>query len=189
MIIRPAFITPIFCFNIYDKKLNDSLREDAYLQEKNTNGRTISNFGGFQSNHVYDTPAVTSFIKKACECVYQVKNKLEFKRELSISGLWYNINKKGHLNKSHCHGGAVLAAVYYIDTPNNCGAINFENLDRHTIMLDNTRKYIHPYFNGFYTLTPKQGTLLIFYAWLNHSVDPNQSDQDRISLSFNVELK
>ena len=189
MIIRPAFITPIFCFDIYDKKLNDSLREDAYLQEKNKNGRTKSNFGGFQSNHIYDTPAVTNFLKKASECVSEVKNKIQFNKDLSISGLWYNINRKGNLNRMHCHGGSVLAAAYYIDAPTNCGSISFENIDRHTIMLDNTRKYIHPYFNGFYNMIPKQGTLLIFYAWLNHSVEANNSDQDRISLSFNVELK
>ena len=30
------------------------------------------------------------------------------------------------------------------------------------------------------------GTLLIFRAWLAHSVDANKSDETRISISFNV---
>ena len=30
------------------------------------------------------------------------------------------------------------------------------------------------------------GTLLLFPAWLPHSVDPNRSDRTRISISFNV---
>ena len=30
------------------------------------------------------------------------------------------------------------------------------------------------------------GTLLVFPSWLAHSVDANQSDQERISVSFNV---
>jgi hypothetical protein len=32
----------------------------------------------------------------------------------------------------------------------------------------------------------ERGTLLVFPAWLPHSVDPNASDGLRISISFNV---
>jgi hypothetical protein len=41
MIIRTAFTTPIFQFDIFNKELNDELREDAYLQQKNNNGREV----------------------------------------------------------------------------------------------------------------------------------------------------
>ena len=30
------------------------------------------------------------------------------------------------------------------------------------------------------------GTLLLFPAWLPHSVDPNRSDRERMSISFNI---
>jgi ectoine hydroxylase-related dioxygenase (phytanoyl-CoA dioxygenase family) len=32
------------------------------------------------------------------------------------------------------------------------------------------------------------GTMLIFPAWLPHSVDPNRSDRLRVSISFNIML-
>jgi hypothetical protein len=32
----------------------------------------------------------------------------------------------------------------------------------------------------------KDGTLLMFPAWLRHSVDPNPGDRTRISLGFNI---
>ena len=32
----------------------------------------------------------------------------------------------------------------------------------------------------------EEGTLLLFPAWLMHSVDPNRSDRLRISASFNI---
>ncbi len=32
----------------------------------------------------------------------------------------------------------------------------------------------------------EEGTMVIFPAWLAHSVDPNRSDRERISVSFNV---
>ncbi len=30
------------------------------------------------------------------------------------------------------------------------------------------------------------GTLLLFPAWLAHSVDPNESAEERVSVSFNM---
>ena len=30
------------------------------------------------------------------------------------------------------------------------------------------------------------GTLLVFPSWLHQSVDPNQSDEERIGVSFNI---
>ena len=32
----------------------------------------------------------------------------------------------------------------------------------------------------------RNGTLLVFPAWLEHSVDANASESERISISFNV---
>tara|TARA_R110000744_G_scaffold94505_3_gene182507 strand:+ start:1156 stop:1719 length:564 start_codon:yes stop_codon:yes gene_type:complete len=187
MIIKPAFITPVFEFNIYDKELNNLLREDAYYQKEINNGRQVSNEGGFQSNHIYDSKAVSTFFQKIEPCVLQVKQTINYDRDLTLEGLWYNINKKGDKNKLHCHGRSILGATYYIDTPSNCGAISFENLDKHIIMNSEVEKYDTPYFNGFFNVEPKQGTLLIFYAWLNHLVEDNKSDEDRVSLGFNIQ--
>jgi hypothetical protein len=32
----------------------------------------------------------------------------------------------------------------------------------------------------------KSGTLIVFPAWLQHSVDTNASEHERVSVSFNV---
>ena len=32
----------------------------------------------------------------------------------------------------------------------------------------------------------RNGTLLLFPAYLHHSVDPNMSEHERVSLSFNI---
>ena len=38
-------------------------------------------------------------------------------------------------------------------------------------------------------ITPKDGDLLIFPAYLYHSVDENLSEHDRIIVSFNVDIE
>jgi uncharacterized protein (TIGR02466 family) len=187
MIIKPAFITPVFEFDLDNTDLNNRLREDAYLQQKNNNGRVISNVGGFQSSHVYDTPAVKDFFKTIVPYIEQVKKIVNYNNDLNLEGLWYNINKKGDSNKMHCHGKSIFGATYYIDAPQDCGAIAFENLDKHIVMNSDNDAYDNPYFNGFYNLIPKANHLVVFYAWLNHQVNKNKSDKDRVSLAFNIQ--
>ena len=41
---------------------------------------------------------------------------------------------------------------------------------------------------GAYYMPPKEGTMLFFPAHLRHHVEPNKSDEDRISCSFNLDL-
>ena len=38
------------------------------------------------------------------------------------------------------------------------------------------------------SITPKAGTLVLFPSFLEHSVKPSQSDDDRIVISFNISL-
>ena len=37
-------------------------------------------------------------------------------------------------------------------------------------------------------ITPKEGDLLIFPAYLPHSVEENKSDEDRVIISFNIDI-
>ena len=41
---------------------------------------------------------------------------------------------------------------------------------------------------GAYYMPPQEGTMLFFPAHLRHHVEPNKSDEDRISCSFNLDL-
>ena len=43
-------------------------------------------------------------------------------------------------------------------------------------------------FYNTYFFTPTEGRILVFPAHLNHRVSPNESHEDRISVSFNIRL-
>ena len=40
--------------------------------------------------------------------------------------------------------------------------------------------------NTYHWFTPVPNTLIMFPAWLEHDVEPNQSQEERISISFNI---
>ena len=76
----------------------------------------------------------------------------------------------------------------YIKTPENCGHICFAHPSS-SIAWSWGPPMIEKY-NALNTnsvsMNPEKNLLLVFPSWLDHSVDPNQSDDIRISLSFNT---
>jgi hypothetical protein len=189
MNIKPAFITPLFCFNINNKDLIKKLEEEAYIQEKNKNGRLVSNQGGFQSEHIYtDNEIIKSFFNEVTPCIEKIKNKIRFDSDLNLTGLWFNINKKNDFNLAHCHPNSFLSAAFYIKCGDKTGDIVFENPDKNTVFFNTNNDDFKndPCYSNFFTHKPSVGDLIFFYGWLSHRVRPNLSDEDRISLSFNV---
>jgi len=78
-----------------------------------------------------------------------------------------------------------MSGVYYVDVPNNDSPLSFED-PRPARMMDFQRSAIIK--DEYYMHQPEMGQLVLFPSWLPHFVNPNTSDQLRISMSFNVEL-
>ena len=113
-------------------------------------------------------------------------------KKIQYNGLWMNINRKGDYNTSHDHAMCHLAGVFWLKTPKNCGNIHFfsphsfthgSEMQRYT---EDFQKKTNVYSS--YWFSPVEGSILVFPACLIHRVDSNQSDEDRISASFNLEL-
>jgi len=102
---------------------------------------------------------------------------------------WINFQKAGEFNPLHNHAGD-LSVVVYVDIPEcialenthpsietnmpSYGKIDFSFLKEDTQIVT---KYSHQ---------PKTSELLIFPAWLLHTVYPFKSNVERISISFNI---
>lgn len=96
--------------------------------------------------------------------------------------VWGNVMRAGDYHLTHCHLQCQLAGVFYC-------AIHDE--DPGLLQLDDPRS---PTIEGTHRAlcrppslqVPQQGQLLIFPAWLRHSVLPFTHDQRRVSVAFNV---
>jgi len=78
-----------------------------------------------------------------------------------------------------------MSGVYYIQLPQGTDVINFED-PRPARMMDFQMSCIVN--DEYFAYNPKVGELLLFPSWLPHFVLPNTSDEERISISFNIEL-
>jgi hypothetical protein len=88
----------------------------------------------------------------------------------SIEESWINVYEKGHFQESHAHKGSFFSGSYYVKVPKGSGAIVLEGEG-------NSERWI----------TPEEGSVLFFEGEMPHRVEANQSNEQRISLSFNIE--
>ena len=105
-----------------------------------------------------------------------------------ITNFWINRNNKGSFNRTHIHPGGHLSAVYYVKAPKNCVDIIFSNPNIASVM-QGFDKLGDPEFQSEVSVKPEAGTFILFPAYMPHEVQPNQSDEERISASFNVQVE
>ena len=182
-----------------DKIDNRKLENIILEKEQKDKGVTFTNVGGYHSS------AINLEKEKGFKCIYDYINECmevilfenNYKPNLGIlsSHGWANINRKGDFNREHVHPDCHWSGVYYVKTPANCGELRFHNpivassMVKSGHLLNLTSSNIKTsFFLNSIPLDPYEGSILIFPSWLFHSVDPNRSNYDRISISFNIDI-
>lgn len=97
---------------------------------------------------------------------------------------WIALYKSGDYAHLHNHGEADISGVYYIQTHENSGDIFFSSPSPGA-----EASSIYKEHKEHYSYKPKDGLLLMFPGFLNHGTHRNENENDRISISFNINFK
>jgi uncharacterized protein (TIGR02466 family) len=189
MIVDEIFSIPFFSESL--SLDNENILEYCISKQKGDwAGNTVSNSGGWQSNPFYKVPTkleelfsnVERFSVEVCDVLGVDSAKF-------VNG-WININGNKDFNWPHTHADSILSGVYYVQTPENCGGIVFEhpNIETMECVLDPSRIKVFNKFNSIgWQQKPQVGMLCLFPGWAKHYVNQNMSDENRISISFNLQ--
>lgn len=128
------------------------------------------------------------FIKSSVENYYKEWGFLTNNDiKLNLDSLWINISKPGSFQETHKHTAhlktVLFSGVFYIEVKEDSGDLVLTNpLESLLInMLPSSTNL------PFYNITPQNNLLILFPSWLDHRVDMNKSNTDRISISFNID--
>ncbi|MDC0926889.1 TIGR02466 family protein [Candidatus Pelagibacter ubique] len=191
------FPEPVFKFKLKDfKNLNKELSEYIYkLRDEDGSGIERSNKGGWHSKN-FDLTVKSSiqkkFIIKVQEYILNVFQSCGWKTEnqnIRITEMWAIINKRDNFNVLHTHPNCYLSAAYYVKAPKKCGRFQVENPNiakKHSYPEINVRNELN---SEGAAIDISEGDLLIFPAYLPHKVGKNESDEDRIVISFNIDIR
>jgi len=194
------FPVPIHQFDVNGfSGIKDKLIDYAYdCKKKDLEGLSISNRGRWQSISLpfineNKKDVLQSFLTNCLEEIPPIKKSVN----LSVRA-WVNINKPGGYIEKHHHPDCNLAGVLWIKCPENCGNIEFDNPKTFDPFLQWAKKgEIDSYTDDFkdkskiysdYYFPPTEGRILIFPSYLEHQVRENKSNEDRISVAFNIKL-
>tara|TARA_Y100001937_G_C6992698_1_gene272837 strand:- start:101 stop:700 length:600 start_codon:yes stop_codon:yes gene_type:complete len=186
------FPIPIHCFDINEfDEVQNKLIDYAYnLREKDSVGNYVSNRGGWQSHpiHIKNTDDILHNV-----LINTLKNFPNIKTHVKFRLIaWININGNGNFNATHCHPMSNLASALWVKCPKNCGDIEFvspyqysafEEIESYTDEFkENNFLYQNVHFQSI------EGRMLVFPSHLFHLVNSNESQEDRISISCNIEF-
>ncbi|WP_284735814.1 2OG-Fe(II) oxygenase family protein [Dongia deserti] len=103
-----------------------------------------------------------------------------------VSGCWANVNAPGAAHPEHSHPNNYLSGVYYVRTPPGADTIDFHDPRPQAGIVRPPVTALTAENTDEVVVRVTEGTLLLFPAWLCHSVDANASQELRISFSFNL---
>ncbi len=166
---------------------NEAMYKKIKELENTTDSVYLSNLGGFQS-------ATDRFDMMTTDPVFQplrnlilhvIEKELNFKaKKFEVDRMWCNVNTKDDFNMIHSHGQFQFSGAYYVKAPKDSGQIVFRDPRPAAI----TNEFVTSQFNGgeVYRIEPEERKLLIFPSYLDHMVMPSKSDDDRVSISWNI---
>ena len=97
---------------------------------------------------------------------------------------WINLHDRGGFNFLHMHEGSLLSGSFYISVPSGSGQFVFR--DPRPGVITGSIKGGVPNGHVDVHLTLSAGLLVLFPCWMEHYVEPHDSDEPRITLAFNA---
>ena len=186
--IEPTFVTPIYASFVSDfpkiKYKIDDVIDKVNFSYKSEWGKThlLSNTD-FGEN-------IISKLKLKClldEIDRHVRNycdELNFKYKKYKMTSWVAKFQPGDFAHIHEHGHSDISGVFYYKTNEDDGDLVFTSpnpfLKTSKLFASTELSWIHK---------PIEGKMLLFPGWIPHGVKTNETDNTRISISFNINFE
>lgn len=182
------FSTPVFICNEYStiSNIHDTAAEQLDTRE-NVGGNFVS-----ANTNVLDLESYSTIRDRIMYGLNEyVKNVLfiDPAHEFYLTQSWLNFNPPGSRHHRHNHSNSLISGVYYIDTiPED--SIMFISHNNNTVTNNSTLQIDVTEYNvtnsNTWLVPVKNNDIIFFPSTALHEVNPNNSDRNRISLSFNV---
>jgi|TARA_B100000085_G_scaffold121014_1_gene110279 uncharacterized protein (TIGR02466 family) len=182
-------VTPIFAkplLNTYvDLGICDDLKKVcAQMKWNEDTWETGYKSGASKDTHVLhtmDRSVLKYFEDLFNECV---RSYLGYQNFIQITTSWFTKTYPGGFAAEHVHTNSWYSAVLYFDEYND---------DSSKLKLVETPSPILPLYDeynifnaGAYMVPPQKGLMVMFPSEVRHLVTPNNSDQTRYSIAFNM---
>ena len=180
-----------FPTSVYGKDIkldNNKLAQDIINWSNQDPGVKKTNYKGWHSQtEMHTKPEYRPLVDELMTMCKEIFKEEWLDREPMLGNMWANINPKDGLNQPHIHPNSLFSGVYYVKSNPQAGRLKIYDPRAGVQIVMPVRKKGKPpkHLWRDANLDPIPGRILIFPAWLWHCVEPNESNDIRISVSFN----
>ena len=191
-----AFPSEIYFFKNRGALNNSKLLDAIYsIQAEDTTGLKKSNIGGWHSHEYlfqdYRFKELIEFIHISFKEVLKDNNYRD-KVIGEVDATWAIINRYNNFNVGHVHPNTDWSCCYYPKIPKgDSGKIVFKDPRIAKTMIDHAHlleNYNSVAQHRVLAIEPIEEELIIFPAWLEHEVHPNNTKEDRVAIASNIVL-
>ena len=179
----PYWHTMIWDFMRSERSISFNEDFTGWIQGQMEKNKSVkkSNRGGWQSELYKPEGEFEPLVKEIKEFCSHLPLDI---KEILVPQLWVNVNKRGDWNTIHQHGSYHLAGTYYVKVPKDSARLVFR--DPRSSAISNLFM-VNRFDKGeFKNVNLMEGLLMIWPSYLDHFVEPSQTDEERISISFDI---
>jgi uncharacterized protein (TIGR02466 family) len=159
------------------------------FKNKNPQGEHKSNVNAYHSPETLQgEEELRPLFQYICEMAIQAVIDLNFvENNIFLTHAWVNFNDNRQcMNSEHIHG-EVLSGVFYLKAPPESGKLVLSNSGLNRLWGGISLVKEKNQFTGeMMRIEPEEGSIILFPSYLPHSVETNNHNDERISISFNL---
>ena len=148
-----------------------------------------SNISGYHSPETLQgVPELRPLFEYLCQLGFKAVGDLDFVDcDIALTSAWLNVNDTRQcMNGEHVHGD-VFSGVFYLQAPEESGKLVLQNPAINRMWNGCALTAQKNQFTGeSIRIEPVEGNIILFPSYLPHSVETNNHDEERISISFNL---
>ena len=186
MIIEKFFPTIVYGKDV--QLDNNKLAQDIVNWSNQDKGVSKTNYKGWHSTtDMGQKPEYQQLVTELLRMQKEIYDNEHIDRHARLGNMWANINPTDGMNQPHIHPNSLFSGVYYVKSQPNAGRLKIYDPRPGVQLIMPTRKPGNPGRDMWRdaNIEPVVGRIIMFPAWLWHSVEPNKSNDLRISISFN----
>ena len=138
---------------------------------------------------LYRKKPYEDFTKSVLLMNSEVLNSMKWVYEgFKITSMWSNVLKPGETHNVHSHANNFLSGVYYPYAEKSHAGITFFDPRAQANVIKPLKVESNIDNSDVYEYESKTNRIIIFPSWLKHFVAVNNSNDSRISISWNIQL-
>ena len=181
---QELFSTHLFIKDNYTTpdRINTMRREVMNLYKEKPNWQSSPNL---DKNEVFK-----DFNKDISRSSFEILDKLDYKAdEIEITDMWANVLKQHETHQPHTHSNNFLSGVFYLEADDTMPGITFQDPRPGANVILPRKKFDHMNNANLLNYKAKTNRIIIFPSWLVHWVPTNLSTSNRISISWNIQIR